>query len=336
LFVPRITSATLGTRGTDSRVLDVESLAPLVVSPYLEIREPTDPSAPPVRTFAPVVLNGRIDPPGDDDRFIVATKPGERLRITVQAYELGSALDGVLRVLGNGGSVIGNADDTNIPQPPRNNQQTPPIVVPDPSLDMTVPGGTNEVTLVIRDLENRGGVGFPYRIVVEPLVPDFELLVDDPQISVPRGGVATVGVTIRRKGFSGPITVTVADPPAGLTVRAASIAAGQTVGTISLSATADASFPAAPIRLVARAQGTSAPLERLAFNPLVFARQANLPMCTIVQTGLVAAPALTTPVTLDTPLRLQRDHSCQGHAFQRIRRWAHDHSAPFATRPDRP
>ena len=206
-----------------------------------------------------------------------------------------------LRVLGNGGSVIGNADDTNIPQPRRNNQQTPPIVVPDPSLDMTVPGGTNEVTLVIRDLENRGGVGYPYRIVVEPLVPDFELLVDDPQISVPRGGVATVGVTIRRKGFSGPITVTVADPPAGLSMRAGSIAAGQTVGMISLSATADASFPAAPIRLVARAQGTSAPLERFAFNPLVFARQANLPMCTIIQTGLVAAPALTTPVTLDTP-----------------------------------
>ena len=122
-------------------------------------------------------------------------------------------------MLGNGGSVIGNADDTNIPQPRRNNQQTPPIVVPNPSLDMTVPGGTNEVTLVIRDLENRGGVGYPYRIVVEPLVPDFELLVDDPQISVPRGGVATVGVTIRRKGFSGPITVTVADPPAGLSMR---------------------------------------------------------------------------------------------------------------------
>jgi hypothetical protein len=301
LFFPRINSAMLGTAGTGSPVLDVESLAPLVVSPYLELREPTDPSAPPVRTFAPVVLNGRIDPPGDDDRFIVATKPGERLQIKVQAYELGSALDGVLRVLGNGGSVIGNADDTNIPQPRRNNQQTPPIVVPDPSLDMTVPGGTNEVTLVIRDLENRGGVGYPYRIIVEPLVPDFELLVDDPQISVPRGGVATMGVTIRRKGFSGPITVTVADPPAGLSVRAGSIAAGQTGGMISLSATADASFPAAPIRLVARAQGSNPPLERIAFNPLVFARQANLPMCTIIQTGLIAAPALTTPVTLDTP-----------------------------------
>lgn len=301
LFFPRITSAMLGTAVAGSPVWDVESLAPLLVSPYLEVREPADPSAPPVRTFAPVVLNGRIDPPGDDDRFVVATTPGQRLRIKVQAYELGSALDGVLRVLGNGGSVIANADDTNVPQPPRNNQQTPPIVLPDPSLDMTVPGGTNEVTLVIRDLENRGGVGFPYRIVVEPLVPDFDLLVDDAQLSVPRGGVATARVTIKRKGFSGPITVTVADSPAGLSVRDGIIAAGQDAGVISLSASTDASFPVAPIRLVARAQGSTGPLERLAFKPLVFAQQTNLPTCTIIQHGLVAAPALTTPVTLDTP-----------------------------------
>ena len=48
--------------------------------------------------------------------------PGQRLRIKVQAYEHGSALDGVLRVLGNGGSVLANADDTNIPLPPKNGQ----------------------------------------------------------------------------------------------------------------------------------------------------------------------------------------------------------------------
>ena len=49
------------------------------------------------------------------------------------------------------------------------------LILPDPSLDFTIPGGTNEITLVMRDLENRGGIGFPYRIVVEPLFPDFEL-----------------------------------------------------------------------------------------------------------------------------------------------------------------
>ncbi len=301
LVFPRITNAMLGATTGLSPVFDVESLAPLVVSPYPELREPAEPTAPVVRALPPVVLNGRIDPPGDEDRFVVATTPGQRLRVKVQAYELGSALDAVIRVLGNGGSVIANADDTNIPQPPKNNQQTPPIVIPDPSLEMTVPGGTNEVTLVIRDLENRGGLGFPYRVVVEPIVADFELLANETQVNVPRGGTVTVGVTIRRRGFSGPITVTVADPPAGLSVRPGSIGAEQTAGVLSLSAAADASFSPAPIRLVARGQGSNGPIERLAFKPLVFAQQANLPTCSMTQYGLVTAPSLATPVTLDAP-----------------------------------
>ena len=49
--------------------------------------------------------------------------PGQRMRIKVEASEFGSALDGVLQVLGNNGSVIANADDTNITLPARNGQQ---------------------------------------------------------------------------------------------------------------------------------------------------------------------------------------------------------------------
>ena len=303
LFFPRITSAMVGTVVGRLAGLDVEVLALIARLAPSRGSRAADPSRSRRCGSAPALcLHRRIDPPGDDDRFVVATTPGQRLRIKVQAYKLGSALDGVLRVLGNGGSVIANADDTNVPQPPRNNQQTPPIVFPDPSLDLTVPGGTNEVTWRIRDLENQAVASVClHRIVDEPLVPDFDLLVNDPQISVPRGGVATAGVTIKRKGFSGPITVTVADPPAGLSVRAGLIVAGQDAGVISLSASTDASFPATPIRLVARAQGSTGPLERLAFKPLVFAQQTNLPTCTIIQNGLVADPALTTPVTLDTP-----------------------------------
>ena len=39
------------------------------------------------RAVAPVVFNGRIDPPGDEDRFALAVTPGQRVRIKVQAYE---------------------------------------------------------------------------------------------------------------------------------------------------------------------------------------------------------------------------------------------------------
>jgi len=301
LVPARMNSAMLGTAAPGASVLDVESLAPLVVSRYPELREAADPADAPVRAVAPVVFNGRIDPPGDNDRYVLATTPGDRLRIKVEASELGSALDGVLQVVGNKGSVIANADDTVIPLPVRNGQQAQSVVYADPSLDFTVPGGTNEITLVIRDLENRGGLGFPYRIVVEPHSPDFQLLVNDPQVSIPRGGSAAVRVTVQRKGYSGPITVTVADPPLGLTVRPGTIAAGQSAGVLTLSAAAGASFPAAAIKLVGRGQGESGPFERLAFKPVVYAQQTNQPMCTINQFGLVAAPAKAAPAALETP-----------------------------------
>ena len=105
IFQPRITGCMIGVTAPAERDLDFESMPPLVVSSYPELREPADPSAPPVRAVAPVVFNGRIDPPGDEDRFALAVTPGSRVRIKVQAYELGSALDAVLRVEGQGRRV---------------------------------------------------------------------------------------------------------------------------------------------------------------------------------------------------------------------------------------
>ncbi len=297
----KIAGAALGAGASPAADLDVESLPPLVISPYPEIREPADPGAAPPKAVAPVVLNGRIDPAGESDRFVIAATPGERMRIRVEAAEFGSALDGVLQVLGKNGSVLANADDTNTPLPARNGQQAQVLVNPDPSLDLTIPGGTNEITLVIRDLENRGGIGFPYRILVEPLLPDFELMANESQVSIPKGGTASFSVTIVRKGYSGPITVTVADPPPGLSVRPGTIAAGQVAGALTLSATADASFPPTPLKLVGRGQRTEGPFERLASKVVVYAAQNNVPMCSIAHYGLVAAPAQAQPVTFETP-----------------------------------
>ena len=64
-----------------------------------------------------------------------------------------------------------------------------------------------------------------------------------------------LGVTAARQGYNGPIIVTVADPPAGLTVRPGTIAPGQNVGVLSISAVPSAAFAAVPLKLVGRGQG---------------------------------------------------------------------------------
>ncbi len=300
LCAPRLTSAMLGLPASAGAGLDVESLHPLVAGTLPELREPTDPSAAPLRAVAPIVFNGRIDPPGDEDRFVLAVTAGDRLHIEVEASKYGSALDGVLQVQGMKGSVIASADDTVVVVPGQQAGQGG-YALPDPALDLTVPGGTTEVSLVVRDLEGRGGVGFPYRIVVTPIVPGFELQANEPQVSIPRGGTAALGVTTARRAYNGPIIVTVADPPAGLTVRPGTIASGQDVGALSVSAAADSAFAAVPLKLIGRAQGPEGPFEVEATRELVFAKQATLPTSTLTQRGVAAAPALPTAVIFEAP-----------------------------------
>jgi hypothetical protein len=301
LHLPRISGAMAGLASQGgSAATDIEGMTPRQVGLWPELRESADPAAAGVRGVAPIVFNGRIDPPGDEDRFVVAVTAGQRLHVAVEASRLGSALDGVLRVQGTGGSVISNADDTTTEVPGQPAGQGT-LVDPDPSLDLTVPGGTSEITLVVRDLEGRGGVGFPYRVVVTPIVPAFELALTDSQVSIPRGGTATIGVSVTRKDYGGPITLSVLEPPAGVTVRPGTIAAGQSVGVVSLTASPAAAFQAVPLRLVGRGQATGGPIESGVTSTVVFAKQGILATSSLVQHDLPAAPALPPPVILESP-----------------------------------
>jgi hypothetical protein len=281
----------------------VESVGPIQVSDLPEIREPVTPDAPPVRAAAPVALNGRIDPAGDEDRYTLAVTPGQTLHIEVEAAESGSALDGVLQILGPNGSALATADDTTVPPQGGKRGKAAGVVSPDPSLDFTPPAGVSEVTISIKDLQGRGGVGFPYRIVVAPAVPRFEIALNDAQVNLPRGGTSVVGVTVSRNGYNGPITVDVAHRPAGMTVRPGLIADGQAVGSFSFSAAPDAAIGLVTLDVVGegQGQGPSAVIRSHALKHQVFAQQANVPTNTLTQIGLPTAQAPAPALTLDAP-----------------------------------
>jgi hypothetical protein len=289
--------------------LELETAGPLAVGDLPEVREPADPNAPPLRVLAPATINGRIDPAGDEDRFVVAVTPGKVYRIRVEAAELGSALDGTLQVLRADGGSLAQADDTTTPRPATKGQQPPPpLVSPDPSLNFTVPGGVNEITLALRDLEGRGGAGFPYRVTVEPVEPTFQVALGESQVSIPKGGTAAVGVTIARKGYNGPIALAVADPPPGLSFRPGTIAEGQAVGAFSVSAAPDAAFGPITLKVVGTGQGPSGPIVAAASKEIVFAQQSGMPTNSWTQVGLPAAPALPRPATLEAPESVEVVH----------------------------
>ncbi|HEY2155772.1 MAG TPA: hypothetical protein VGH33_09085, partial [Isosphaeraceae bacterium] len=277
---------------------DIESVPTLAVDDYPEVREPADPMAPPTRATPPVVLNGRIESKGDEDAFLLTVTPGQRLHLGVSAADLGSALDGVLQVKKTDGAVLATADDTTAPaQGKMKGKKAPAVISPDPSLDFTVPGGVTEIVVALRDLKGDGGVGYPYRMVVEPIVPSFDLALNESQISIPRGGSAAIGVTVVRKGYDGPITLDIAGPPPGLSVRTGLIGAGQAAGAFTVAAAPDAGFDRVDLEVVGRAQGPSGPLVVPGSKLLVFAQQGGTPV------GATPAPSLPTNVLtqLDLP-----------------------------------
>ena len=53
-------------------------------------------NATPVRITPPVIVDGRIDRPGDIDYFVFSAKKDDKLVMQVQARRLGSPMDSVL------------------------------------------------------------------------------------------------------------------------------------------------------------------------------------------------------------------------------------------------
>lgn len=311
LMQPRMTARMLGLPGAD---LDLESAAPLVVSTYTELRESGDPAAPPPLGAVPVVFNGRIDSKGDEDVFRLRTVPGERIRIKVDAASLGSALDGVLQVKNPAGAVLATADDVPNPLVPKGpNGAAPAINTPDPSLDFAVPAGTNEVLLTLKDLKGEGGIGFPYRITVEPHpASSFDITLGDAQASLPKGGTAAIPVTIARQNYNGPITLTAENLPPGVTVKPGTVFDGQLVGVLTLEAAPDASFDLATIKVVGEGKAGAVAIRAEATKPIVFAQQATLPTKVVVFDSLALAANAPTGIKAEVPAAFEVVHGFGG------------------------
>ena len=132
--------------------------------------------------------------------------------------------------------------------------------------------------------------------------PDFELLVNESQVSVPRGGTAAVGRDGQAQGLQRPD-----HRHRGRPARGADRAARARSPPARRPACSRSRRPPTPRSPPPRSSSSAAARERaarsneLAFKPVVFAQQTNLPTCSITEYGLVAAPALATPVTLDAP-----------------------------------
>jgi hypothetical protein len=252
----------------------------------------------------PLTINGRLERKGDIDRFEFAVQPGERYRIAVEAQVHGSDLDGVLRVTDPAGKQLALADDVALP-PVAPGQ--PAINTADPSLDVTVPASVTRLIVEFRDQRHRGGVNFGYRLTIAPAPPDFTVQQPVSELNVPRGGSAVLSVPVTRRGYVGPIELTVPDLPRGLTVQGGHIPANATLGVLTLSAAPDTPLPETPwlLSIEGKAAQGGQDIRRTAEQHVYLSRDGNLASSLLSLSQFALGLTAAEPFTVQAPAGIE-------------------------------
>jgi len=184
-------------------------------------QEPNNTPATAQRVTLPLIVNGRINAPGDVDVFSFEGQAGSELVAEVKARRLNSPLDSLLRLTDASGKQITFNDD--------NDDQGAGLEThhADSYLRTTLPAN-GTFYLHLGDTQRKGGPEFAYRLRVSPPRPDFELRVVPSSLGI-RGG-ATVPLTVfalRKDGFTNEISLALKDAPAGFRLSGAAIPANQ-------------------------------------------------------------------------------------------------------------
>jgi hypothetical protein len=182
-----------------------------------DLPESTEPLGGPLPV--PSVVNGRLSEPGEVDRYRLNVEPGEKLLFELQARELGtSRLEGIIAAYDSTGKKLGSGGDQPLPEDVFAVQGTS-RTSSDPFLNLTVPEDVRDITVTVEDLALRGGPLYGYRLMIRSQAQDFRLSIASAYVNIPAGGSAALRVTADRRGYDGPIQLSIANPPEGVTVE---------------------------------------------------------------------------------------------------------------------
>lgn len=174
----------------------------------------------------PCVINGRINPPGDQDRFVFKAKAGDQFDFRVESQKFGFPLDAELKVESPLGKELARADDTGRSA--------------DSELHWSAPSdGT--FAIAIQDLIRRGGSDYVYRLQMLRPKPDYKAVVEADSVRLEAGKTADLKVNVSRLNGFGESLVAFADGmPAGISSTTASLPVKSGEVILKLSATEDA------------------------------------------------------------------------------------------------
>jgi hypothetical protein len=189
--------------------------------PEIEEKEPNDTIATAQMVTLPIIVNGKINKPGDWDVFRFDGEAGRTVVAEVWARRLDSPLDSYLKLTDGEGKVLAFNDDM------EDRGQGLMTHHADSRLQSVLPkNGTYYIQ--IGDARRHGGADHAYRLRISPPRPDFELRLTPCSINVRPGSTVPVTVSaIRKDGFSGEIHVVFKYTPVGFLLEGAIIPANQ-------------------------------------------------------------------------------------------------------------
>ncbi|NOX53236.1 MAG: hypothetical protein GXP27_02125 [Planctomycetes bacterium] len=169
----------------------------------------------------PIIVNGRIDRPGDRDVFQFEGRAGQRVIAEVYARRLHSPVDSVLKLIDAEGHMIASNDD-------HEDKGAGLTTHHADSLINAVLPADGVYYVLVGDTQNQGGPECAYRLRISSPQPDFELRVVPSNLNVRPGLSVPITVyALRRDGFEGEITLQLKDAPPGFTLSGGWIPAGQ-------------------------------------------------------------------------------------------------------------
>ena len=210
----------------------VSNLVPFAVDTLPEVmeKEPNNQAASAQRVTLPVIVNGRIDKPGDTDVFSIEGRAGSEIIAEVFARRLNSPLDSVLRLTDAAGELIAFNDD--------HEDKGSGLTTHHADSYLRAKLATNGTYyLYIADTQHQGGPEYAYRLRLSAPQPDFALRVVPSSVTVRGAGAVPITVyALRKDGFTNEITLALKDAPRGFTLSGGVVPANQDQIRLTLSA----------------------------------------------------------------------------------------------------
>ena len=193
-------------------------------------KEPNDDAAAAQEVALPIIVNGRIDKPGDWDVFRFNGRKGQDIVAQVDARKLDSPLDSVLKLTDAAGRQLAYNDDYGDKGTGLSTHHA------DSYLTAALPAD-GIYYLYLGDAQHKGGPDYAYRLRISEPSPDFALRTVPSSINLRAGASVPITVyTLRKDGFSGEIALALKDAPKGFSLSGGRVPANQDQVKLTLKA----------------------------------------------------------------------------------------------------